>query len=319
MNTPSLLSRLARMLADPCHTQAGAWLEGMFRVDAACSIRVPLAPAGRQDSLSDVPIPNWPHGHDSQATREALDAFVDAGLLERVADGAYRRHPEAGDLFKVFPLFHHRNAESLPRRFTQLADAVTGKRVLDAGCGLAAYTLTLAGLGPTRIVGLDYSDSQLAIATRIAPQLGGSQIRFMRGSVEGLPLADRCVDFIFCRVVLPLVHHRRTMSEFARVLAPGGRALLMMHGPRYYLNMLARVGPSSARLREFVYGACGLLGGAIFDVTGREPTWRLRSRPFQLIYERRPAFERLIRPMGLDVESWETGTAKPYAWLRKVS
>ncbi len=325
VSDPAQVAELGRLLSNVTFVQAGAWLAGFFRRDSHASVGTDLAIPGYRDPCSDVPIPDWPWPERGTQTIESLDRFAAAGLLSvnrgvptgSSADLRFVQTALGRELLPAFPLFHYRNGERLVERFPALPGAVRGLRVLDAGCGFGTYSVFLASLGAAGVLALDYDEDRLGRARLIAAGLRAKCVEFARGSVEALPIADGGVNFIFCRVVLPLVNHERTMSEFGRVLSPGGQALLMLHAPRYYLNMIKRLAPTRDRMREFVYGLLGLAGGAAFDLFGREPRWRLISGPFHLLYERAGSFGRLAARHGLSVDFWQQGVPKPYVWLRR--
>ncbi len=84
--------------------------------------------------------------------------------------------------------------------------------LLDVGCGIKPFECTFEPFVETYI-GLEYS-----------PESGyrGNAADFC-GDAAKLPLADECVDTILCTEVMEHVHHpERAISEFARVLRPGG-------------------------------------------------------------------------------------------------
>jgi len=204
----------------------------------------------------------------------------------------------------------------LPCRFKWLADAAGGRKVLDAGCGTGAYTSLLHRLGAASVTAIDIDPDQLAIARTFAAHVG-ADIRFVRASVESLPLPDQSVDLVFCRLVMPYVDKAQTLREFGRVLAPGGHALLMLHGPRYYLSLLKALRPRAAHLRSFTLGILGLVGGACVDACGAAPCWWSPKDPFFEAYDRPGTLERLLRRCGLRLIRWERGAFKPYAWISK--
>jgi len=97
--------------------------------------------------------------------------------------------------------------------------------VLDAGCGAGRPVLeTLAEQHD--VVGLDISTGQLEHARRRVP--GGG---FVQGDLAHLPLDDDSVDAVasyHAIIHVPKDEHERVLSEFHRVLRPGGDALVVM-------------------------------------------------------------------------------------------
>ncbi|MBL1076434.1 3-demethylubiquinone-9 3-O-methyltransferase [Nocardia sp. 2] len=96
-----------------------------------------------------------------------------------------------------------------------------GKRVLDVGCGGGFTTEFLAARGAL-VSGVDPSERLIEAARRHAEQTGKS-IDYRVGSAEALPYPDASFDIVTCVDVLEhVVDPARSISEIARVLAPGG-------------------------------------------------------------------------------------------------
>lgn len=94
-------------------------------------------------------------------------------------------------------------------------------RVLDLGCGLGLYTARLAE-GGARAYGLEIDWPRAQAARR-----GG--LRIVAAVGEALPWPDASVDGLLAHEVLEHVaDDRRCLAEIARVLAPGGRALIFV-------------------------------------------------------------------------------------------
>lgn len=104
-----------------------------------------------------------------------------------------------------------------------------GKRCLDVGCGGGRYSIALAKLGASEIVGCDISIEGLMDARRRSAGIPG--VRFEVASAQSLPYLDDKFDFVCCSGVL---HHtvdpERGLSELARVLRPGGKVFLLLYG-----------------------------------------------------------------------------------------
>jgi ubiquinone/menaquinone biosynthesis C-methylase UbiE len=82
---------------------------------------------------------------------------------------------------------------------------------------------TLVGQGG-RVVGLDFTDEQLAKAARLRDRDGFAQVDLVEGSIDELPFPDASFDVVISNGVINLspVKHR-VFAEAARVLRPGGR------------------------------------------------------------------------------------------------
>lgn len=92
---------------------------------------------------------------------------------------------------------------------------------LDAACGTGRHAANLAARGYT-VIGVDATEAMLAIARAKVPD--GD---FRAGQLESLPVADASVDLVTCALALTHVESLApVMREFARVLRPGGCAIL---------------------------------------------------------------------------------------------
>jgi arsenite methyltransferase len=107
-----------------------------------------------------------------------------------------------------------------------LAALVPGDRVLDLGSGSGTDAFcAVAGVGATgRVVGIDFTDAQVAKATSLAESHGVANVEFVTGSIDDLPFEDGSFDVVISNGVINLspVKHR-VFAEAARVLRPGGR------------------------------------------------------------------------------------------------
>jgi arsenite methyltransferase len=107
-----------------------------------------------------------------------------------------------------------------------VAELHEGERVLDLGSGGGIDVLLSAKrVGPTgRAIGLDMTDEMLALAQRNAAQAGATNIEFVRGQIEDIPLPAESVDVVISNCVINLAADKPAVfREIARVLRPGGR------------------------------------------------------------------------------------------------
>lgn len=109
---------------------------------------------------------------------------------------------------------------------TALAQLNPGEVVLDLGSGGGIDVLLSARrVGPTgKAYGLDMTDDMLALARRNAAEAGVTNVEFLQGRIEAIPLPDASVDVIISNCVINLSgDKRRVLAEAFRVLKPGGR------------------------------------------------------------------------------------------------
>src|SRR5215218_8277674 len=107
-----------------------------------------------------------------------------------------------------------------------VAELHEGERVLDLGSGGGIDVLLSARrVGPTgRAIGLDMTDEMLALAQRNAADAGVTNVEFVRGHIEAIPLPADSVDVVISNCVLNLAADKPAVfHEIARVLKPGGR------------------------------------------------------------------------------------------------
>jgi SAM-dependent methyltransferase len=109
---------------------------------------------------------------------------------------------------------------------TLLADLHEGEVVLDLGSGGGIDVLLSARrVGPTgKAYGLDMTDDMLALARANASRAGATNVEFLKGELEQIPLPDNSVDVIISNCVINLSADKpRALAEAFRVLKPGGR------------------------------------------------------------------------------------------------
>lgn len=164
--------------------------------------------------------------------------------------------------------------------------------VVDAGCGTGRMTRLLASLG-VAVSGIDLSAGMIAVARRTSPEL-----TFDTADLSDLPYADRQLGGVFAWYSIihsPLRDLPRIFSEFFRVLAPGGHALIgfqVGEGHRY----LTRAYGHDVSLEAHRFPPdliAGHLTGAGFTVTA-QLTRQARAHentPQAVILARRPATE----------------------------
>src|SRR5262245_31798265 len=109
---------------------------------------------------------------------------------------------------------------------TAVADLHEGEVVLDLGSGGGIdVILSAKRVGPTGTAfGLDFTDEMLALAQRNAAEAGLTNVHFLKGAIEQIPLPAESVDVVFSNCVINLsVDKPAVLSEMSRVLRPGGR------------------------------------------------------------------------------------------------
>jgi arsenite methyltransferase len=109
---------------------------------------------------------------------------------------------------------------------TALLALEPGQTVLDLGSGGGIDVLLSARrVGPTgKVYGLDMTDEMLALARENQQQAGATNVEFLKGTIEAIPLPDHSVDVIISNCVINLSTDKdAVLREAFRVLKPGGR------------------------------------------------------------------------------------------------
>jgi ubiquinone/menaquinone biosynthesis C-methylase UbiE len=110
--------------------------------------------------------------------------------------------------------------------FFDLAGLTEGETVVDlgSGSGMDVFFAACRVGGEGRVTGIDFTESQLEKARRLAVEGDLSQVEFREGRIENLPLEDQSADCVISNGVINLAPDKgRVFAEAARVLRPGGR------------------------------------------------------------------------------------------------
>ena len=155
---------------------------------------------------------------------------------------------------------------------TALAELKAGETVLDLGSGGGIDVLLSARrVGPTGVAyGLDMTDAMLALALENKRQGGLSNVHFLRGEIEHIPLPNESVDVIISNCVINLSADKdRVLREAFRVLKPGGR---------FAVSDVVVRGEVPAALRRNMELWVGCVAGALGD---EEYLDKLRAAGFE--------------------------------------
>ena len=162
---------------------------------------------------------------------------------------------------------------------TALAELKPGEIVLDLGSGGGIDVLLSARrVGPTgKAYGLDMTDEMLALAEENQRKSGLTNVEFLRGEIENIPLPDNSVDVVISNCVINLSGDKdRVLKEAFRVLNPGGRFAVsdvVVRGKvpaKIKKNLELWVGCVAGALSDYEYVA--KLSRAGFDDIDIEPT-----------------------------------------------
>jgi arsenite methyltransferase len=140
---------------------------------------------------------------------------------------------------------------------TALAELKPGEVVLDLGSGGGIDVLLSARrVGPTgKAYGLDMTDEMLALARENQLKAGATNVEFVKGTIEAIPLPDNSVDVIISNCVINLSSDKdAVLAEAFRVLKPGGR---------FAVSDVVIRGEVPAELRRNMELWVGCIGGAL--------------------------------------------------------
>ncbi|PWT98327.1 MAG: arsenite S-adenosylmethyltransferase [Terriglobia bacterium] len=183
---------------------------------------------------------------------------------------------------------------------TALAALQPGEVVLDLGSGGGIDVLLSARrVGPAgKAYGLDMTDDMLALARENQRKAGVSNVEFLKGEIEHIPLPDNAVDVIISNCVINLSADKdRVLQEAFRVLKPGGRFAVA--------DVVVR-GDVPAAVREHMLLWVGCIAGALKD---SEYVAKLRQAGFDgisieptRIYRMNDA-RAFLKTAGIDVDA----------------
>ena len=140
---------------------------------------------------------------------------------------------------------------------TALIDLHEGETVLDLGSGGGIDVLLSARrVGPTGFAyGLDMTDEMLALALENKAKAGASNVAFLKGHIENIPLPANSVDVVISNCVINLSADKgQVLREAYRVLKPGGR---------FAVSDVVADGPVPDALRRDMEAWVGCLAGAL--------------------------------------------------------
>ena len=114
---------------------------------------------------------------------------------------------------------------------TALQTLEPGQTVLDLGSGGGIDVLLSAKrVGPTgKVYGLDMTDEMLMLARENQRKAGATNVEFLKGTIEAIPLPDNSVDVIISNCVINLSSDKdAVLREAFRVLKPGAASRCLM-------------------------------------------------------------------------------------------
>lgn len=175
---------------------------------------------------------------DQSELRETVRAGYAAAALKVTQGGTACCGPAGVEIDENFgsELYGNDDREALPAEALAaslgcgnplaVAELREGERVLDLGSGggidvlLSARRVRASG----KAYGLDMTEEMLALALANAKKAGATNVEFLKGTIESVPLPANTIDVVISNCVINLsVDKPAVFAEMFRVLAPGGR------------------------------------------------------------------------------------------------
>ncbi|PYM19019.1 MAG: arsenite S-adenosylmethyltransferase [Candidatus Rokuibacteriota bacterium] len=187
---------------------------------------------------------------------------------------------------------------------TALAELAPGETVLDLGSGGGIDVLLSARrVGPRgKAYGLDMTDEMLALARENQRKAGVTNVEFLKGEIEAIPLPEASVDVIISNCVINLSADKdRVFAEAFRVLKPGGRFAVSDVVVRGEVPVAVRrsvelwIGCIAGALEETDYRE--KLAKAGFEAIDVEPTRIYRTEDAQAFLDREGIDAKAIAPI----------------------
>ena len=147
---------------------------------------------------------------------------------------------------------------------TALAELHAGERVLDLGSGggidvlLSAQRVGLTGF----VYGLDMADAMLEVAERNRVEAGATNVSFLKGIIEAIPLPDKSVGVVISNCVINLSADKsQVLREAYRVLSPNGR---------FAVSDIVIQGSLPPAIQQDMEAGAGCIAGALEEETYRK-------------------------------------------------
>lgn len=173
---------------------------------------------------------------DGAAARATVWREEDLASIHEREDKARKVRAMFGAIARSYDLNNRVHSlwqdEAWRRTAVRMAGVQPGEIVLDMACGTGDLTQAFARRSPASLViGGDFTHQMLELAAhkraRLDPKIAG-RVRYIEADAMALPVADASVDVVSIAFGIRNVQQpERAVSEFRRVLKPGGRAVIL--------------------------------------------------------------------------------------------
>ncbi|MEZ6241908.1 MAG: bifunctional demethylmenaquinone methyltransferase/2-methoxy-6-polyprenyl-1,4-benzoquinol methylase UbiE [Phycisphaerales bacterium] len=178
-----------------------------------------------------------PATEPSTASNDTSPAWAGANLdaVHAQSDKARRVRDMFASIAHAYDLnnrLHSLGRDQAWRRVAvRAADVREGDRVLDVACGTGDLTQAFAATSAPEVIGLDFTNEMLDLARAKRDRLDrarASKLSYIQGDAQDLPFDDASFDVVSVAFGIRNVQDpRRALREFARVLRPGGRLVVL--------------------------------------------------------------------------------------------
>ncbi len=213
----------------------------------------------------------------------AIGSAAAAGILALIRHDGAGRTVEGGILLDDAAGYDRHTRLLLGSFYDRIAAEIaslapSGARVLDVGCGPGHLSMRLAGRHGLDVTGVDLDPAMLARATAHAARLSSHRPAFVAADAAALPFDDTSFDLVVSTLSL---HHwadsRAGLGEIARVLSPGGQALIW------------DIRPGIVPLHRHLPDPASQVAGGPLELISASPwRWPWRLALTQLLVLRRP-------------------------------
>lgn len=205
-------------------------------------------------------------------------------------------HYDAGYYADLARRYQRRNrfARQRIRNVFSLLPPLSGRRVLDLGCGMGTFTIECARLGALA-VGVDPAPAALAAAKQVARAERVSNVRFLQADAAQLPMRDDAVDVV---LAADLTEHlddatlANVLGQARRVLKRDGTLILYTPDRRHIFEWMrerrmllgpdpSHIGLRSAAALAAAAAAAGFRVDRIVHLPSHIPFWNLIERGLQ--------------------------------------
>jgi len=167
---------------------------------------------------------------------------------------------------------------------------IEGKEVLDLGCGSGRWLWHFQKQAKS-VVGLEMQPEIIELGEALARRESIPCPNIRQGSIEKLTsyIAERSVDFVFCRIVLNHVHLAKTLGQISKVLRPDG--ILWVQITSWTTPYRDLFNSDKGReVRHKIYAAFAILNSIVFITTHRQMSLKSKGR---MISAHKPAYPTL--------------------------